>query len=449
MPPQLALLICISLILYLFWIDREKNDGVSGAIWIPYLWMFLAGSRSFSEWLNLGVPLRGTDVYSEGSPLDAAVFLLLMVAGVAILHQRRLRWAALFRDNTWVWLFFAYCAISVFWSDDPFVSMKRWIRALGNVAMALVILTEQRPIAAIGVVLRRLAFVLLPLSVLFIKFYPELGRGYHAIGSVMYTGVATQKNGLGQICLLTGIYFAWDLCLAHSKWFDLKGPRRHNHYLIYLVLIPMVVWLFYMANSATALACMIIVVGLFIVGRHSVIAQKPRRLVSLAFTGIVIFGILEFATDFTTMLVTMLGRTPDLTTRVPLWEALLSLVENPLIGTGYEIFWSGKRMLQIWYEYGPIIQAHNGYLDIYLNLGVIGLSLLLASITAGAIKVVKLLDHDYVNGMMKMAFLVIVVFYNWSEATFKPLSNLFILILFSILEVPSQVTTSEDVSDGS
>ena len=39
-------------------------------------------------------------------------------------------------------------------------------------------------------------------------------------------------------------------------------------------------------------------------------------------------------------------------------------------------FWLGPRLLRIWPEFGQINEAHNGYLEIYLNLGVIGVFLL-------------------------------------------------------------------------
>ena len=82
--------------------------------------------------------------------------------------------------------------------------MKRWVKELGNPIMALVILTEPRPYEAVGTVLRRLAFLMLPLSVLFLRYYPELGRSYHADGSPMFTGVGHQKNDLGSMCLMAG-----------------------------------------------------------------------------------------------------------------------------------------------------------------------------------------------------------------------------------------------------
>ena len=54
--------------------------------------------------------------------------------------------------------------------------VKRWIKDLGNPIMALVILTERRPYEALGITLRRLSFLLLPLSVVFVRYFPELGR---------------------------------------------------------------------------------------------------------------------------------------------------------------------------------------------------------------------------------------------------------------------------------
>jgi hypothetical protein len=219
MPRQLALLICILIILYLFWVDRKKIEGVSRAIWIPLIWMFFGASRYVSQWLNLGAPADTMDIYLEGNPVNAASFLILIVAGIMVLLRRRLNWGELLTKNTWIWLLFIFGIISFLWADYPFVSFKRWIKTLGNVIMVLVILTEKRPYEAIGVIFRRLAFICLPLSVLFIKYYPELGRAYHR-GMPMFTGVAGTKNGLGQICLLSGIYFSWHMLLSRWKKFD-------------------------------------------------------------------------------------------------------------------------------------------------------------------------------------------------------------------------------------
>ena len=414
--------------------DRKKTEGISSAIWIPFVWMFLAGSRYVSQWLNLGVPMSSGNAYLEGSPVDRAVFLSLILAGAIILLRRRLNWNELLKQNIWIGLFFIFGLISILWSDYPFVSFKRWIKALGNVVMAMVILTEQRPYEAIGTILRHLAFLMLPLSVLFIKYYPALGRVYHVTGTATFAGVANQKNGLGAICLLSGIYFSWNLLLNRRKGAE---STQQLHYSIYLIILPIIVWLLYIANSATSLACLFVAVGLFVVGRQPVMAREPSRILVIGIACIVLFGIMELVFDVKGTLITMLGRKPDLTTRVPMWEDLLSMVKNPIIGVGFESFWSGELRDLLMKRWG-VFQAHNGYLEMYLNMGFIGLFFLLSWILSGLRKVTCQLVVDYPATMLRLCFILIVILYNWTEATFYGVSNMWILLFLGVIDKPNQ-----------
>ena len=80
-----ATVVCFAFIAYLFrreW-TRAPRQSIS---WAPFVWMFIAGSRFVSSWLNL----RGTggvEGYSEGSPLDRAVFLAPARAGGLVLRR--------------------------------------------------------------------------------------------------------------------------------------------------------------------------------------------------------------------------------------------------------------------------------------------------------------------------------------------------------------------------
>ena len=444
MPRQLALFICILLILYLFWMDRKKTEGVSSAIWIPFIWMFLAGSRYVSQWLDLGAPAMSADAILEGSPIDRAVFTLLIIAGVLILRQRRINWNALFTQNAWIWLYFVFGAVSFLWSDYPFVSFKRWIKAIGNVIMVLVILTEEHPYEAIGVILRRLAFLLLPLSVLFIKYYPDLGRGYH-MGKPMFTGVAGTKNGLGVICLLSAIYFSWNMLISRSEG---NASGQSLHYSIYLIIIPMIAWLLYMANSATSLACMVVAVCLFVVGRQPVVVREPRRILAIGIACIVLFGIMELTFDVKDTVITMLGRRPDLTTRVPMWEDLLSMVRNPIVGFGYESFWLGARRQYMVEHWGIVCQAHNGYLEMYLNMGLIGLLFVVGWIISGLKKVQRYLYINYPAAILRLCFIVVVSLFNYTEATFFGVSSLWVLFFLGIIDVSGQQEPGRTDSGG-
>lgn len=443
MPPEIAALTCILLILYLFWIDRGKNEGVSHAIWIPTIWMVIAGSRFVSHWLNLGSPVLSTDAYLEGSPLDRAVFLMLMLSGITVLAWRRLNWNELFRKNSWIWLFFVFGAISILWSDYPFVAFKRWFKALGNVVMVLIILTEEHPYPALGVILRKFSFLLLPLSVLFIKYFPDLGRAYH-MGQPMFTGVADQKNGLGAICLLSGIYFSWNLLLSRSAAYT-SGKRLN--YSVYLIIAPMITWLLYMADSATSLACLIVALCIFAVGRQPAMVSKPQRILSLVIACVVLFGIMEITFDVKNTVIAMLGRRPDLTTRVPMWEDLLTMVKNPLLGFGYESFWLGNRQQIVFDKWGLSGNAHNGYLQMYLDLGYIGLFFVVTWILSGLRNIAQELIIDYPAAVLRFCFIVVVCLYNYTEATFNGVSNIWIILLLGIMDGGSRQESSHTLEN--
>src|SRR5262245_14878122 len=117
MASHLAAVVCILFIFYLFWKDLRRSNSTSIALWVPLAWMFLAGSRWVSSWLNLGPTFASANDYSEGSPIDRAVFFGLIVAGILILAGRKLEWHRLIAGNKWVVLYLLYCLASIAWTD--------------------------------------------------------------------------------------------------------------------------------------------------------------------------------------------------------------------------------------------------------------------------------------------------------------------------------------------
>ena len=431
-----ALVLCLGLIGYLLWTDRRGAKDVSAAVWIPFLWMFFAGSRYAGQWLALGAPTQmSAEDYSEGSPLDRAVFLVLVTAGIVVLLRRRINWESLTRENKWVFAYFAFALMSVLWSDEPVVALKRWTKGLGNVVMALVLLTERRPIAALGVTMRRLGYVLLPLSVLFIRFYPDLGRTYH-MGQPMFTGVAFTKNSLGQLCLLISTYLLWELIFFRRA---LLAADRGPPLVVYAICLAMAGWLLFMADSATCNALVGVVGAMLAVASIPAFRRDPRRLVIFWVLTITAIAVMEFAFDIREEIIRLLGRAPDLTTRAPIWDMLIQLAPNHWIGAGYESFWTGDRMLEVWRRLGSkdggIIQAHNGYIETYLNLGAVGLSLLILAILGGGLQAINSLRESYGEGLLRLLFIAVAVIYNYTEAAYKPVHNVFVLLLFAMIHV--------------
>ena len=104
------------------------------------------------------------------------------------------------RKNPLLLVYFSFCLVSVLWSDFPFVTFKRWIKAIGDVQMVLVILAELDPFAALTRIMTRMGFVLFPFSILFIRFYPGLRVRPTNSWTQEPVGVTQQKNELGIMC---------------------------------------------------------------------------------------------------------------------------------------------------------------------------------------------------------------------------------------------------------
>src|SRR5438128_6993337 len=173
MPPQIALLLYSGFIWWLFAQNRKQHTAVSGALWIPLIWTLILASRPISSWFGLGILITTPDDYLEGSPFDRFVFLTLILAGLYVLWKRNVSLTDVLRNNKVLVALYLYWAVSIIWSDYPFVSLKRWIKDVGNVVMVLVILTERKPIEAIRSLFAKCTYLLIPTSVLFIKYFPD------------------------------------------------------------------------------------------------------------------------------------------------------------------------------------------------------------------------------------------------------------------------------------
>ena len=428
--------LCLLFIFFLFWSERARPNRAPAALLVPLAWVFLAGSRPTSVWLNHSPAFASAGDYAEGSPIDAAVFLILTIAGVLILATRRLDWPSLLRKNLWIIVYFLYCLASMAWSEEPAILAKRWIKDLGNPIMALVMLTSPQPYQAVATVLRRLAFLLLPLSYLFIHYYPDLGRGYRPDGSVLFTGVGRQKNDLGSMCLVAGIYVAWEILRVRDQ---AAAKQLMQHKAVLFVLLFLVIYLLNMSNSQTSLVCLSVAVLIFLIGRAPFLAERPNAIFAALFGAVLPLWALDAAFDLKTIVLNMLGRNPTLTNRTEIWEILKDYEVNSLVGAGFMTFWTGTRMEAIWGRMGVTInQAHNGYLEQYLNLGYVGVALILFVIVYGLLSARKQMTEDPSGGLMRLAFIVCAVLYNYTEASFYGINNMWMLLLLGCIEAPRQ-----------
>jgi exopolysaccharide production protein ExoQ len=432
MPREVALVLFAFFIIYLLWTDCKQESSVSSALWIPWLYILILGSRFVSEWLTASSGVISTQVYEEGSPLDRAIFLVLLGAGLIVLLKRKIKWGEIWRDNVWLWLFFVYGGLSILWSDFPFIAFKRWVKGLENVILVLVVLTETVPVDAVKALIRRSAYVLVPLSILLIKYYPEFGRGYDRwTGTAMYTGVGYSKNALGYLCLVCGFFFFWSLFSAMT---DKARRLTKQDIFIHILFLGMITWLLMISDSKTSIGSLAVGVSVVLMLKIPIVRNNFQRITVLTLVILLVAIFAGVGPDLMTDVVQGMGRDASLTDRVPLWGELIGMVENPVFGTGFESFWLGARIEQLWAKHWwHPTQAHNGYIEMYLNLGFVGVLMLLGVLWSAYSSACNTLKENMNYAAFRLGLVVIVLIYNVTEATFK--GQHFILFCFLLVAV--------------
>lgn len=438
MFPRLALGLCLLFGIWLIVRDVRRRPSVSKAIWIPILLLLILESRPLSLWLAGGLPAgAGTD-YMEGSPADRAFYLALIGSAFAVTLARGVNWGEVIRTNPGIFLFYGYLGLSVIWSDYTFVSFKRWFKDFGSIAIILVLLSEKNPLEAIRALYVRCAYLLIPLSVVFIKYYPELGRAYTAGGQPMSTGVTMQKNSLGELVLISGLFLVWDYLEARPR-----GGRRWSQIPWDRVLIMLMgLWLLRVSDSKTSMVCLLVGVGLLV---------RPQKFASAGINRLILIAALvmpllvlvssQFPALFTPV-VQLLGRDLTFTGRTDIWQAMLRQPTNPLIGEGFYSFYLGDGAQQASEDLGvPQLMntAHNGYLDTYLDGGMLGVTLLvLVLLGVGAALSNSMGPERYQR--LRFAFLVVSIFYNISESMFGRLTPVWFTTVLVLTNLPRRGT---------
>jgi len=432
MPPTLALFLWLILLLALLRFDPAKVPGTSLALWVPLIWVFIAGSRLPSQWLG-GQMGAVAQVLEEGNPLDRTIFSLLILFAAGTLISRSFNWGGFFSRNFTLIALLSFALVSVLWSDFPFVAFKRWFRDLGNYFVILVVLSDPRPLDAVRTLLRRFCYLLIPLSILLVKYYPYMAKHYGTwSGTAEYIGAATSKNMLGNVCLVSGIFFFWDTV---TRWSDRKERRTKWIIRLNVLFIFMTLWLLNLSHSATSQVCLTI--GCFVIAAlHSGWGERHLTFLKVVIPAtFCLYIILAFGFGLNGDFASRVGRDPTLTDRTIIWKTVLSEDTNPLVGTGYESFWLGPRLQRIWQVAGYVNEAHNGYLDIYLNLGGIGVALLVAFLIASYRTILKKFTASYALASLSLAMWTVILFYNVTEVGFKG-GLLWLILLLGAIAIP-------------
>ena len=429
MSRQLAILSFTIFTVWLWHEDKKSRPHFSKALWIPLIWLLLLASRPLSWWswffFGIGSP-SVSDL--DGSALDRAFYSALICLSLIVVIRRGVSWREVFRGNTGLLLFYAFLGMTILWAAYPFSTFKRWTKELGAIPVLLIIVTDPNPIEAVKTVFTRCAFVIFTFSVLTIKYIPEISRDYnHYSGIAEIHGICEQKNSLGEAVMVFGLVVFWQL-LDYGR----KRPRDYlrSPALQWVLTLLMGVWLLRQCDSKTSIIGISVGAAMFVATKVQVL-NKRRTIVWLCLIVVPVFLLLDNMFHVSGPILNMLGRDPTLTNRTEIWAATKAHPVDPIFGCGYLNFWDIVGPIKLGGETPVELKtAHNGYLEIFLDGGYLGILFLVIMLINAGRNHVRSFVRDYPGGVFAMATFCMLLLTNISESVFArrgPLWSAFLM----------------------
>jgi exopolysaccharide production protein ExoQ len=427
-----------------------KSDKPSRWLWVPLIWLFFASTRQLSTWMAWDRP-TATNADLGGSPVERLLMTSLIVLGLYVLHLRWSKAKKILANNKWIVLLFVYMALSIIWSNFPGITARRWIRSAGNLEMVLVVLTERNPLEAVRVLLRRLYLFITPLSAYAVKYMRNIGVVYNWDGvEEQWVGLSTDKNSLGQVTMVSGLFQLWSIL---RDWPQRKSKRVFRRILLHGAVLAVAMWLLKGSKNSHSsssilgfITCTAVLIALQMIRKRSARAKNIILGCVVATVVLAPIGSMVFeALDITPVKVVLqaTGRDMTLTDRTLIWtDVLNNAAKHPILGVGMGAYWVGP----IGYDLYPMPnwsaktpewrpeEGHNGYIDIYAQLGIVGEVIMLGIIVTAIAGALHHLQTDFQFGSLRLVVLLGILMNNFTETSFLSGTHdfWFLFLMFAI-----------------
>jgi exopolysaccharide production protein ExoQ len=276
-----------------------------------------------------------------------------------------LRWRSVFEgawNAKWILALLTVAFVSTGWSQDPMITLRRAAVLFATTAFGVYFATrfdipEQLQLLSLT------CGLVICASFLCVIFFPQYGID-HTFHYGDWQGAYHQKNMLARAMVLATLVFLFVRFRSGNtlRWIGIAGS------LTLLVL----------SRSVTGMLVFAVILAswpLYKLFRTKFTFAAP--VIAMVFT--ITAGVAALAYQALPTLLELMNRDEGLTGRVDLWNAVwLSISRKPWLGYGFNAFWQGMQgesanvMLAV--GWSPAY-AHNGFLDLVLDMGFVGLAI--------------------------------------------------------------------------
>jgi exopolysaccharide production protein ExoQ len=377
---------------------------------------------------------------TEGDAFSLTTWLVLLFGSAYLVIRNRRQVRELIAAVNRPFLYFVVLAsLSVLWSIEPAITLKRLVRLYIIVLVSIAFASVGWQPRRFENSLRRLLSLLLAASAIFCYWEPELAI-HHEHSLALWNawhGITTGKNLLGSLASCAFILWLHGLLTRETG----RIAAFANLALAGLCLV--------MCRSdtslmATAFAAFFVILLLRPPG--SMQRQMPY-FIGLFATAVLVYAlaVLNIVPGLSVILtpISMFsGKDLTFSGRTNIWYVLkFHMREHPLLGTGYEAYWIGPvpsspsyEMVK-WLWFYPT-EGHNGYLDVMNDLGYVGGICLLAYFIRYLRQGLELMRLEKARGALYLALIFRAFLADMSESHWFSVTSIdfviFTLATFSL-----------------
>lgn len=373
--------------------------------------------------------------------IECVVWSVLTVFSVWILYKNNMM-ANLFENLKRNWIIFPFLilsGLSIFWSVYWEISLYRWLILLFTIITGAYI-GLRYDVKEIIKLLSVFGVYILFLSSLIIFFMPAIGVMNYYIIQGAWKGLYWHKNHMGLISTFINILFLINII------YSMQSGDKHilSSVLLYFFSLLFV----YQSDSVAAYITTLFLHGVALLALFLLkFGKKLRRTHYLIFIMVLIFAslILYINAD---RLLGVFDRNTSLTGRIPMWTYLFDayISKRPFFGYGFNAFWYlESHQVAVQHAAGypdPIIIADNGFIDILVNTGYVGLILFSIFYFDGWLRSIRYASKAKdINGVFPVILMAFTLLANVTWSLIFENEGFFMLImiavLFSISAVPA------------
>ena len=393
------------------------------------LYMFFA---YYGTSLPFQTSTRDIQEISTSNIVNQIAFSTLFITALISLIPKWSEVIRLIKQEKFLTIFFIWGLMTIMWSSYSFVSFKRYFQVITTIVVCISALVHYKSSNDLIKIFKYLLGIYVVLSLISVFTIPGAKETYGP-----WRGLAKSKNLLGQIALFS--ILIWFASLRDRAFF-----LKFFNFFMLLLSIILLIGSHSFTDELTLFILFFSWIGLFLDKYLNVIMSKKILFTLIVFWGIgfiitILFVDPKWIGDF----FSVSGRNLTFTGRTEIWSDILKIADKHLLfGCGFQGFWViGSPITdQLYKKYIWIpLQAHNGYIDILNETGIIGLVLFILTFIKYFSSLVRYNKPHFWKWVVVSAIII-----NITESTFiRPQLVPGVMYIFGYLALMSDINKDE------